>query len=196
MVGSYHFLVIDDDMLVQRALAAVLRKHGTCHAALSTAEAHDLLAGDYDGIIVDVRLKDGSGLDILEHARKNHIRTPAVVLSGLVDHHIVNRTALLDARLLAKPFGTTELAPFISDVVRHKTDDRIGAARERARHRWQLTEREVVIIDGALRGRTRGDNVGDMGITNNTYKTHVRKLLDKTDYSNLSSLAIDLLAER
>ena len=35
-----------------------------------------------------------------------------------------------------------------------------------------------------------------MGITQNTYKTHVRKLLEKADYTNLSSLAIDLLSER
>jgi hypothetical protein len=29
----------------------------------------------------------------------------------------------------------------------------------------------------------------------NTYKTHVRKLLEKSDYANLSTLAIDLLGE-
>jgi DNA-binding CsgD family transcriptional regulator len=105
----------------------------------------------------------------------------------------VNRAAVLGARFVMKPCGTSELATFVAEALLCKTNDRVLSAAERARNRWLLTEREVQILEHALRARSRADYIEKTGIARNTYKTHVRKLLDKTDYVNLSTLAIDLL---
>lgn len=190
------FLIVDDEPLVQRALASVLRRYGDCSATPSAREAQSKLGQSWDGLLLDVRLEDGSGLEVLAAARKRRIRAPAVVLSGRVDHDIVNQAAALDARLVSKPCGTTELAPFLSDVLLRKSNDRARAAATRARYRWSLSAREVEILEHALRARSREQYLADSGIASNTYKTHVRKLLEKTDYANLSTLAIDLLGER
>lgn len=195
MGGRLSFLIVDDEPLVQRALSSVLRRYGACLATPSAASAESELGQTWDGLLIDVRLKDGSGLDVLASARRRKIRAPAVVLSGRIDHEIVNRAAALDARLVSKPCGTEELAPFLSDVLLRKTNDRAYAAVERARHRWCLSEREVDILDHALRARSREQYLALRGMAQNTYKTHVRKLLDKSDYANLSTLAIDLLGE-
>jgi DNA-binding NarL/FixJ family response regulator len=124
-----------------------------------------------------------------------YAHTPAVVMSGSLDREAVNRAAILNARFVCKPCGTSELAPFLSDVLARKTRDRVYAAAERARHRWGLSPREVEIIDATLRGRPRDEYVRTSGMSVNTFKTHVRKLLEKADYENLSSLAIDLLGQ-
>lgn len=195
-MGVLSFLIVDDEPLVQQALAAVLRRYGVCQLVPSVRSAEDQLGHAWDGLLIDVCLEDGSGLDVLVSARQRKIRAPAIVLSGWIDHDVVNRCAALDARLVAKPCGTSELAPFVADVLLRKTNDRALAASERARQRWSLSTREVEILDHALRAKTRDQYLVKSGMAPNTYKTHVRRLLEKADYSNLSTLAIDLLGER
>ena len=192
------FLIVDDNDLVRHALTYVLRRYGDCHAAASATDAEEHIASgiEWDGYVIDVRLGDGSGLDVLATARRLHSRAPAVVLSGNLDRDAVNRAAILNARFVCKPCGTEELAPFVSDVLMRTTGDRIYAATEHARHRWGLSPREVSIVESALRGRSRDEYLDDSGISANTFKTHVRKLLEKADYENLSSLAIDLLSQQ
>jgi DNA-binding NarL/FixJ family response regulator len=191
------FLIVDDNPLVRRALAHVLDRYGVCRSAVSVtdAEQHIASGAEWDGFVIDVCLGDGSGLDVLANARRLHAQTPAVVLSGAPDRDSVNRAATLNARFVCKPCGRSELAPFVSDVLARTTGDRIYAASERARHRWGLTQREAEIVDATLRARTRDDYLQATGMSINTYKTHVRRVLDKTDYENLASLAIDLLVE-
>lgn len=189
------FLIVDDNELVRRALTCVLGRYGECRTAGSAHEGERLLASgiDWDGFVIDVKLGDGSGLDVLATARRSYARTPAVVLSGDLDREAVNRAAILDARFVCKPCGTEELAPFLADVLTRTTGDRIYAASERARHRWGLSPRETEIVEATLRGRAREEYVEEAGMSVNTFKTHVRNLLGKADYENLSSLAIDLL---
>ncbi|MBX3205439.1 MAG: response regulator transcription factor [Labilithrix sp.] len=192
------FLIVDDNDLVRRALASVLGRYGECQAAGSANDAEQWLASGtpWDAFVIDIRLGDGSGLDVLATARRSYADTPAVVLSGNLDREAVNRAAMLDARFVCKPCGTEELAPFLSDVLTRTTGDRIYAATERARHRWGLSPRETEIVAATLRGRARDEYVEETGMSVNTFKTHVRKLLDKADYANLSSLAIDLLTHQ
>ena len=195
VLRTLEFLIVDDEPLVQRALAAVLRRYGTTKATPSARDAEEELDRNWDGLLIDVRLAAGSGLAVLASARAKKIRAPALVLSGWIDHETVNRCAALDARLVSKPCGTPELAPFLVEALFQKTNDRPFAATERARHRWLLTDREVEILGFTLRGKSREQYLDTTGIAPNTYKTHVRALLEKADYSNLSTLAIDLLAE-
>jgi DNA-binding NarL/FixJ family response regulator len=191
------FLIVDDNELVRRALMSVLHRYGQCRGAASAMDAEDYIASGtaWDGFVIDVRLGDGSGLDVLASARRFHAHTPAVVLSGSLDREMVNRAAVLNARFVCKPCGTEELAPFLSDVLARATGDRVYAATERARHRWGLSPREAEIVEATLRGRGRDEYVETSGMSINTFKTHVRKLLEKADYENLSSLAIDLLSQ-
>jgi DNA-binding NarL/FixJ family response regulator len=191
------FLIVDDNALVRRALSCLLDRYGECSSAISATDAEQWIANGtlWDGFVIDVRLGDGSGLDVLATARRTHARTPAVVLSGNVDRDVVNRAAVLNARFVCKPCGTSELAPFVSDVLVQTTGDRLFAATERARHRWGLSPRETAIVEATLRGRSRDEYIRSSGISVNTFKTHVRRLLEKTDYENLASLAIDLLNE-
>jgi DNA-binding NarL/FixJ family response regulator len=191
------FLVVDDNEHVRRALINVLHRYGECRAAATASDAvHHITSGRmWDGFVFDVKLGDGSGLDVLAAARRRYAQTPAVVLSGSLNREVVNRAAVLNARFVCKPCGTEELAPFLSDVLGRTSGDRLYAAAERARHRWHLSPRETEIVESVLRGRSREDFIAATGMSANTFKTHARNLLEKTDYENLASLAIDLLSQ-
>src|SRR5689334_17657125 len=101
------FLIVEDNVLVRRALSRVFSRYGACHVAGSCAGAEEQMAmsSDWDGFVIDIRLEDGSGLDILEMARRLFADTPAMVLSGRLDREVINRAAVLNARFVCKPCG-------------------------------------------------------------------------------------------
>jgi DNA-binding NarL/FixJ family response regulator len=196
------FLVVDDNSLIRRALSRVLEPYGLCRTSPSLEDAEYWIeaaesrrASPWDGFVIDILLEDGSGLDLLERVRRSHATTPAVIISGELNRAAVNRAATLNARFLCKPCGTTELAPFVSDVLYRSTGDRLYAAAERARHRWGLTPTETKMLEATLRGRSRDEYMKETGITPNTFKTLVRHILEKSEFDSLARLSVDLLAE-
>jgi DNA-binding NarL/FixJ family response regulator len=196
MGESATFLLVDDDKLIRTSFARALRRYGEATCAASATEAVALIGSvPFDGFVIDVNLPDGSGLEVLARVRELRGDTPAVVFSGSLDRRVINHASTLGARFVCKPCGEEELVPFLFDVRRLRAMDRTGAATERARERWALSPRETEILGVALRGESRDEYVRKSGITLNTFKTHVRRLLEKSDYRNLASLSVDLLRE-
>lgn len=189
--SGYTFIVVDDDPLFREVIARAMRRWGSCHASSSALEASRVLDAlpSLGGLLVDVGLQDGSGLDVLERVRRRFGDLPAIVFSGSLDRDAVNRTTRMNARFLVKPFGIDELMPFVQEVGRASTHD----ATQAAMTRWCLTSREQEILGSKLRGFSRGDYLATHNMSPNTYKTHVRNLLEKAGYHSLSELALDLL---
>ena len=194
-MAGLSLLIVDDEPLMQRSLSALFKRYGESHIAESIAAARHALDRQWDGIILDIRLSDGSGLDLLERARKLHLRVPVAVVSGVIDNAAINRVLQLDAWLISKPCGAAEFAGFLGEVVERKTGDRLKAAIQRARNRWKLSERETELVRQAMRGMTREDFIAKAGVSANTYKTQVRRLLIKTSHRSLVELALALLTE-
>ena len=184
-------LIVDDEETFRRAMVRTLTPFGACVEVATVAAALDHLSDGttWTALVIDIGLTDGSGLDVLSAARERH-DCPALVVSGGREHSIVNRAHALKASFLFKPFSSAELAPFLDAL---KGEDRASQAARRARARWSLSERETQILHAALCGETSDEFVARCGITENTYKSHVRRLLDKADYPKLSLLGIDLL---
>src|SRR5688500_3645706 len=87
MDDALHVLVVDDDADVRALLHRVLAKPGynTAEAA-SGAEARTVLGRqEFDVALIDIRLPDVSGLDILRWARETELDTEFVVLTGNAD---------------------------------------------------------------------------------------------------------------
>jgi len=77
-------LLVDDDRHVLASMADWLREQGyTTDTAASLAEG--LAAVDhkpYELVLVDIRLGDGDGFDLLVHCRKNHPATAVIMITG------------------------------------------------------------------------------------------------------------------
>ena len=77
-------LLVDDDRHVLGSMADWLREQGyATDTAASLAEG--LAAVDrkpYDLVLVDIRLGDGDGFDLLAHCRKNHPATAVIMITG------------------------------------------------------------------------------------------------------------------
>ena len=80
-------LIIDDDPLVSESLSRVVEKLGH-HAlrAASIAEAHKAVhAQDVDLVFCDVRMPDGSGLDLLPDLRNARSVPEVIIITGFGD---------------------------------------------------------------------------------------------------------------
>ena len=80
-------LVVDDDADIRSLLTGVLtRAQMTVVEAASGGDAMTALGRDeFDVVLVDVRMPDHSGLDILRWARGAEIDTEFIVLTGHAD---------------------------------------------------------------------------------------------------------------
>jgi len=129
-------LVVDDDADVRAILISVLtRSQMTVVEAASGGEAMAALGRDeFDVVLVDVRMPDYSGLDILRWARGADVDTEFIVLTGHADVDTAVEAMRLGAYdFVAKPWKNVELL----EVVRK-------AAEKKALRRENVVLREVI----------------------------------------------------
>jgi DNA-binding response OmpR family regulator len=83
MNGATRILLVEDEEAILRGLQEHLEREGYRVAAASTvARALQELAQPHDLVVLDRRLPDGEGLDVLRFLRSRGDRTPVIVLSA------------------------------------------------------------------------------------------------------------------
>ncbi|MCX6560600.1 MAG: sigma-54 dependent transcriptional regulator [Candidatus Aminicenantes bacterium] len=80
-------LIVDDDPLIGESLSLVIRKMGhDARLARTVREAADEIASrPFDIAFCDVRMPDGSGLDILPEIRKSPAAPEVIIMTGFGD---------------------------------------------------------------------------------------------------------------
>jgi DNA-binding NarL/FixJ family response regulator len=198
-VGMESFLFVEDDAIVARSISRFLRVHGTVRTVASVAEAVAAIEAEpWTAIIVDIRLVDGSGLDVVKFARDRRPILPALVLTGSNEPEHINRAAALGARFVCKPCGASELRPFVLEakiLSASRDPSAIDEVVANATVRWNFSIREAEIVAAALNGTTRHLFLRATGMSPNTYKVHVRSLLRKSNSDSLATLALNVLRE-
>lgn len=113
-------LVEDDSTLSDAVRTHVTRHNHAVDLAEDKESALACLAGvDYALVLLDLRLPDGSGLDILKHIRLKKQTTPVIILTA--HDQVSDRIAGLNAGAddyLVKPFDLDELEARIHAVTR------------------------------------------------------------------------------
>jgi len=80
-------LLVDDDQQLLESMADWLRDQGlSVHTSTGYADALERLRNkSYDMLLVDVRLQDGDGFDLLEQVRRNYPESHVVLMTGYGD---------------------------------------------------------------------------------------------------------------
>lgn len=114
-------LIVEDDASLREIMLRALKQEGYVVEYASTfSEADIKLAGyNYDCILLDIMLPDGSGLDLLGHLRKLGKRENVIIISARnsLEDKIYGLENGADD-YLAKPFHVAELIARVRSVLR------------------------------------------------------------------------------
>jgi two-component system response regulator PilR (NtrC family) len=109
-------LVVDDDRSIRLLCRINLELDGwAVREAASLAEARDGLApGDVRAVLLDVHLRDGSGIAFLDEIRREHPDTRVALLTGTVDGPALD--GVTPDALIPKPFTLEQLIETMRDL--------------------------------------------------------------------------------
>jgi two-component system, cell cycle response regulator CtrA len=114
-------LVVEDDPVSARLIDTALKAEGIIsEPAESGEDAIDLAKHyDFDIVVLDLRLPDMEGFEVVRRLRAAKVRTPVLILSGMkdTDDKVRGLTGGADD-YLTKPFHKSELIARIHAIVR------------------------------------------------------------------------------
>ncbi len=193
-------LLIDDHAVVLDGLAAAMAHEDgltVVGRAGSVAQARTILAGgDIDVVLVDIRLPDGSGLELLGETDAA-IGGPAwIVLSSFeTPQYVATALRLGAAGYLLKTAPSLELV----EAVRRAavggsafTREQLRMARESGAVRLSVLDRRIV--EGLVAGRTNDEIAHDVGVARKTVESHLTRFFELFEVRSRTELA--LRAER
>lgn len=117
------FLIVEDDTTFAQIIEGFLLKNGfEVLLTSNTKQAYKLVdQQDFDLFLVDYRLPDGTGLDILKYAREKGIATPTIVMTSFNDVRTAVKSIQLGAfDYITKPVNPDELLMIIKNSLAKK----------------------------------------------------------------------------
>ena len=198
-------LVVDDHEIVRRGVVDVVDADPTLTVVAEAGSVLDAVrraaAVRPDVAVVDLKLPDGTGIDLVRKLRADHPALRCVVLTSFDDDEAV--AAALDAGAAAFVLQTvrgTEIADIVRQVAsgRNLLDER-ALARRKASHsdptdQLTPTEKKVLeLIGDGLSNRELGDH---LGLAEKTVKNHVTGLLAKMSFRRRTQAAAWVAAHR
>lgn len=97
--------VVDDDSDFLGSLQFLLETDGFAVRTFKSGAAllGDKASDDADCFIIDYKMPNMNGLDLIKRLRSKHISAPIILITGYPDEHISERAAGAGVHLLRKP---------------------------------------------------------------------------------------------
>ena len=129
---SKRILIVDDEPNVRLSYRSVLEAEDYVVEEANSAPAglEKLVAGHFDLAILDMRMPEMDGLDLLAKMRERGLSTPTVMITAYGDlPHAVKAVKLGAIDFLQKPLTPDQLRRLVEEVIaRHNEADPRGAA--------------------------------------------------------------------
>jgi DNA-binding NarL/FixJ family response regulator len=193
--GREAILLVEDDALARAAVTRLVKTVADVFSAASMSEAREAFGErSWSGLIVDVTLPDGSGLDWISEVRETSPSVPVLVLTAHCTQPFVNRAFALHASYLCKPCAPNDLIAFVRTSLASRRTERkaMNDLVDRLSRRHQLTLREADIVSAATQGIAPKEFAASRSISMNTYKSQVRSVLRKIGANSIGEVR-DLL---
>ena len=201
MTAEATVFVVDDNVGVRKSLRALLESAGL--AVETYASGEEFLAA-YDPerpgcLVLDVRLRHGSGLDVQDELRRRKTTLPIIVLTGHGDVSSSVRALKAGAAdFLQKPAPPKVLLERVRAAIdtdrqaRAVTTER-AAVMKRLAH---LTPREREVAELLIAGKTSKEIAVVMNVSVRTVEGHRRMVFSKMNVSSATQLVRTVLSVR
>ena len=193
-------LVADDHPMIRTALDVLLKgtEFEIAGWASSGSEAIRLVESiDPDIMLVDVRMADGTGIDVLRHFRESGDKRKIVLLTAeMTDPGLMDALSLKADGIVLKNADPAHLLDCLQTVatgrqwIDPELGDRAASAGVAARTRVALAPRERELIGLVRRGLRNREIAGELGVTEGTVKVYLHSIFDKTGVANRTELAM------
>ena len=117
-------LIIDDELVIRNGISVALSEAGylveICATGLDGLK--QALNGKYDLILLDIKLPDISGMEILKTVRQKQLETFVIIMTGFATvQNAVEALKIGAYDYLSKPFSSDELIIAVNKAIEHKT---------------------------------------------------------------------------
>jgi FixJ family two-component response regulator len=185
--------IVDDDLLVQRALERLLRAWN--YRSWSFSSTIEFLA-TYDSelpgcIILDLAMPDLGGLEVQERLAAAGCRQPIIFLTGNGDISASVRAMRAGAvNFLTKPIEERQLLDAIEEALYIEATQRhaISLRSDVEKRLAMLTRRERQVLEHVVAGRLNKQIAGDLGTVEKTIKVHRSRAMQKLGARSLVEL--------
>ncbi|MBW2461373.1 MAG: hypothetical protein JRH11_06985 [Deltaproteobacteria bacterium] len=219
------YLIVEPDPTLARQLTLKLGRHAPTIVASTVAEAKILIdeRDRWSGIITELRLPDGSGLDLIDRMRQPQPKLCAMVLSSLHDPSLLGDYAADGSTLLTtKPPPGGALSAFLVETLginrpisnlppptsqapsmpsvppreenRGLYEARVDAVRREAK-RAGLSDEETRILGLMVEGRSPDEAIAAVKLEPAAWDSRVASILQKTGAHNMGQLALRIVKE-
>jgi DNA-binding NarL/FixJ family response regulator len=195
-------LLVEDDAPIRKRMAAILGGADALElvgTAETLEEARAQCAANVPAVLVtDLKLPDGSGLDLIRETRRLYPAMEIMVVSVLGDERSV--LAAIEAGAagyILKDSSSVDLVGSVLDLVAGRSPISTSIARTIVRRVQAqpgaapqdtpppaLTEREIDILWGIAKGFTYGDIAERLNISRNTVLTHIKNIYRKLEVNS------------
>lgn len=197
--GTVRVLIVDGDPLLRRALVTSVEAAGcVAEEAQTLREARAALASrKLNAMILEAVLPDGSGLDLLEDLRNEMVRLHVLMTTAALNPAVMNRAHFLRASCVIKPNISANVRVFLQRSIgaAGETAQRMMCAARDVSITNGLTAREHEIVELVALGVPRERLAEELGITENTLKTLIRRTLAKCRERSVEGVARAVLDE-
>ncbi|MBI2824002.1 MAG: response regulator transcription factor [Planctomycetia bacterium] len=198
-------LIVDDHPLVRQGLMGLISTQPdfeVCGEASGTSEALELAAQTSpDVAIIDLTLKDGSGIELIKQFKERHAAMKLLVISmhdesvfaeralragasGYVSKHEAIRTIVQAVRTVLA--GKLYLSQTMTERMVHLA---VNSGTDGARSPLErLTDREIEVFELIGRGLTSRQIATQLQLSQKTVETHREHVKEKLDLKNATEL--------
>jgi DNA-binding NarL/FixJ family response regulator len=184
-------LCVDDHPIVREGLAGILLLQadmqlvGEAGSGQEAIELYPQLQPDV--LLLDLRLRDMSGYEVMEKIFKTFPKAKVLVLTSLEGDADIERALALGASgYVVKGTGRDELVRALRSVHAGKKHIPAEVAQRLAEHlaSEKLTPRELEVLNLMARGKRNKEIGGELSIAEDTVKMHVKNILAKLEVND------------
>jgi len=124
-VNAGRILVVDDEESIREFLTILLEKEGYLVATAESVASgkRQIEDGSFDLVMCDLKLPDGSGLEVLEEARRRQVDWPFIIITAhTTPQHALEALRAGAAEYLSKPFNVDDLKIILSKLMHRRRD--------------------------------------------------------------------------
>lgn len=185
--------VVDDDEAVRDSLDALLQSSGHATSLFATATEFLDVAGDAEPgcLLLDVRLPDADGLDVLQRLVGAGFGAPIIIITGHGDVPMAVRAMRNGAMdFIEKPFDPNVLLDAVGRALEVRQEQsRTSAQASEAKARFErLTPRETDVMEQLVIGQPNKIIAYELGLSPRTVEVHRARVMEKTGAESLSHL--------